>query len=173
MKLADRIKKAAENRLVYCAVVVAVVVLFLLQAFLFAHRLPSRVDEGSFLVKGYYFITGRYQPFADYGPWTNNMPLAYWIPGIPQALFGPSLLVGRYFAIFAALLTLTGIWVVVRRLAGKWWAIFAAAALALSPAWIATNVQAVSQVLVACQVAWLLVFLLGDEIGRASCRERV
>jgi 4-amino-4-deoxy-L-arabinose transferase-like glycosyltransferase len=163
MKLADRIKKAAENRLVYAAIVMSVVLLFLVQAFLFAHRLPSRVDEGSFLVKGYYFISGRYQPFADYGPWTNNMPLAYWIPGIPQALFGPSLLVGRYFAIFAALLTLTGIWTVIRRLAGKWWAVLAAAALALSPAWIATNVQAVSQVLVACQVAWLLVFLLGDE----------
>jgi hypothetical protein len=162
MKLETFFQKVRNNHYVYAAMLVLLLAVFLTQAFLFAHRLPSRVDEGSFLVKGYFFVTGKYRPFADYGPWTNNMPLAYLIPGIPQALFGPGLLVGRYFAIVAALLTLVALWLVSKRLAGRWWALLPVAALALSPAWVATNVQAVSQVLVACQVAWLLVFLLDE-----------
>ena len=163
MKIDTLVNKIKESRLAYVAILVVILAVFLAQALLFAHRLPSRVDEGSFLVKGYFFISGKYQPFENYGPWTNNMPLAYLIPCIPQVLFGPGLQVGRYFAIFAALLTLIGVWVVSRRLAGTWWALLPITTLALSPAWIATNVLAVSQVLVACQVAWLLVFLLGEK----------
>jgi len=163
MKIKTLFDKIKDNRFAYATIMVVILVIFLAQAFLFAHRLPSRVDEGSFLVKGYYYASGQYRPFQDYGPWTNNMPLAYIIPGIPQALFGPGLLVGRYFAIFAALLTLIAVWLVSKRLAGRWWALLPTAALALSPAWVATNVQAVSQVLVACQVAWLLFFLLGEK----------
>ena len=163
MTIKNRFARLKNRPITYAVIVVAILIIFLVQAFTFAHRLPSRVDEGSFLTKGYFFVSGRFQPFEDYGPWTNNMPLAYFLPGIAQAAFGPGLLAGRYFAIFAALLTLIGTWVVSKRFAGKWWALLPIGAFSLSPAWVATNVFAVSQVLVACQVAWLLVFLLGDE----------
>ena len=146
---------------IYSICILLSIGIFLFQSITLAHRLPSQMDEGAFLTKGYLFVTGRYTPFEDYGPWTNNMPLAYIIPGIPQALFGPSLVVGRYFAILTALLTLLGIWITVNRLCGKWWALFAIAVLALNNAWIAMNVQVFSQVTVACLVSWMLVFLLG------------
>ncbi len=163
MKIKTILQKGKKSRLAFGVLAGLIVLIFLIQAFTFAHRLPSRVDEGSFLAKGYLFASGRYRPFADYGPWTNNMPLAYIIPGIPQVLFGPGLQTGRYFAILAALLTLAGIFIASQRFVGKWWALLPVAALSFSPAWVASNVQAVSQVLVACQVAWLLVFLLGEK----------
>lgn len=163
MKEKKYLSTIKNSKVIYYCLIGLILAVYFLQAFSLAHQLPSRVDEGSFLTKGYFFISGKYKPFEDYGPWTNNMPLAYLIPGIPQVLFGPGLKVGRYFAIFTAFLTLIGLWVLTKRLVGKWWSILPMLAFVLSPAWIATNVQAVSQVLVACQVTWMLVFLLGED----------
>ena len=140
-----------------------VVLIFLFLAFTFAHQLPSRVDEGSFLIKGYYYITGRYKPFQDYGPWTNNMPLAYYIPGLAQTIFGPGLKTGRYFAIFLTILNLTGIWILINRLKGKWWALFGVLVLSINPAVIGIYVQAISEGIVACLLTWALVFLIGEK----------
>jgi len=157
------IQSIKENKIIYWIVLSIICLLFFYQAFYLAHQLPSRVDEGSFLIKGYYFISGKYKPFEDYGPWTNNMPLAYLIPGIPQFLFGPGLRTGRYFSIFLAFITLIGFWVLIHRLRGKWWALAAVLALSINPSWIGMNVQAVSQGIVACLVTWVMVFLFGDE----------
>jgi 4-amino-4-deoxy-L-arabinose transferase-like glycosyltransferase len=157
------IKGIRENKFIYWIILTAICFLFFYQAFSLAHQLPSRVDEGSFLIKGYFFISGKYKPFEDYGPWTNNMPLAYLIPGIPQFLFGPGLKVGRYFAVFITFITLTGFWVLINRLRGRWWSLAAVLGLSINPSWIGMNVQAVSQGIVACLVTWMMVFLLGDE----------
>jgi 4-amino-4-deoxy-L-arabinose transferase-like glycosyltransferase len=156
-------KRFQNNNLLYGLVLGLVVVAFLVQAVIYAHQMPSRVDEGSFLIKGYDYVKGIYQPFQDYGPWTNNMPLAYYIPGLAQAVFGPGLTTGRYFAIFIALLMLLGMWLLLRRLKGKWWALAGLLFFALNPALIKTYVQAVSQVIVACLVTWALVFLIGEK----------
>ena len=152
-----------DNKWAYWLILALICGLFFAQALFLAHQQPSKVDEGSFLTKGYLFITGRYRPFEDYGPWTNNMPLAYLIPGIPQAIFGPGLMVGRYFVVLVTFTTLAGLWIILRRLIGKWWALAAVFALSINPAWIGLNGLAVSQPLVACLVTWILVFLLGDD----------
>ncbi|MCD6356902.1 MAG: hypothetical protein J7L66_06400 [Anaerolineaceae bacterium] len=162
------IKYIKENKYIYWVVLIIIGFLFFAQAFSLAHRLPSRVDEGSFLIKGYYFVSGKYKPFEDYGPWTNNMPLAFLIPGVPQYLFGPGIRTGRYFAIFMAFMNLIGLWVLMKGLRGKWWALIPALAFSLNPSWIAANVQAVSQGIVACIVTWMMVLLLGKE--RSSWR---
>ena len=156
------ISKLARQPFVYWLLLGIVAAIFLVLAFTSAHRLPSRVDEGSFIIKGYYYVTDRYMPFQEYGPWTNNMPLAYYIPGLAQSLFGPGLRTGRYFAIFITFLTLTGLWVVMRRLRGKWWALLGVSALAINPSLIQTSVQAISQGIVACLLTWMLVCLLGE-----------
>ncbi|MDO9546738.1 MAG: glycosyltransferase family 39 protein [Pelolinea sp.] len=160
MKLFRSLK---DNKSLYWVILIVICVLFFFQAFCLAHQQPSKVDEGSFLIKGYLFISGRYKPFEDYGPWTNNMPLAYLIPGIPQFLFGPGLKMGRYFAMLVTFTTLIGVWALLRRLTGKWWALAAVFALSINPAWIGINVLAVSQALVACLVTWVMVLLLGEE----------
>ena len=156
----DRIR---ENKLLYWILLILIGAAFLTQAVIYAHQMPSRVDEGSFLIKGYYYVKGIYQPFQDYGPWTNNMPLAYYIPGLAQAVFGPGLKTGRYFAIFMAFLMLAAVWLLLRRLKGKWWALAGVLFFALNPALIKTYVQAVSQVIVACLLAWSLFFLIGEK----------
>lgn len=161
-RLRKNIRPPTKN-IFYIACLLVLASVFLYQAFYFAHSLPSRVDEGSFMIKGYYFVSGEYRPFEDYGPWTNNMPLAYLIPGIPQVLFGPGLRTGRYFAAFCAALTLVGVWLVISRLTNRWWALAGVAAFAVNPAWVATNVQAVSQPLAACLTTWMLVLLFGEK----------
>jgi hypothetical protein len=136
--------------------------LFFIQSFLYAHSQASLLDEGAYLVKGYLFATGRYRPYQDYGPWTNHMPLAFLIPGYVQLIFGPGLRTGRYLAVFLSLLILLGIWVVVRRLGGRWWAVLAVWSLALNPAVIKLYSLANSQSLLACMFVWTMVLVLGE-----------
>ena len=155
--------KFKQKSIFYWLFISLVILVFLTMAFTSAHQLPSRVDEGSFLIKGYYYVTGKYTPFEDYGPWTNNMPLAYYIPGLAQVVFGPGLRTGRYFAIFITLINLVGIWVLLNRFKGKWWALFGVFVLVINPAVIRIYVQVISQGLVACLLTWALVFLIGKD----------
>ena len=157
------LKKFIHHPILYFALLGLTIAVFLYLAFTYAHQLPSRVDEGSFLIKGYYYLSGKYFPFEDYGPWTNNMPLAYYIPGIAQYLFGPSLKVARYFMIFLTLLNFAGLYLLVFRLKGKWWALFSILPLAINPALVSMYVQAVSEGVVACLLVWMLYFLIGNE----------
>ncbi len=157
------LKRLSNNRILYLFLLALTISIFLFLAFTYAHRLPSRVDEGSFLIKGYYYWTGKYQPFEDYGPWTNNMPLAYYIPGLAQYIFGPGLRTGRYFMIFLTLLSFTALYLLVNRMKGKWWALFTILPLTINPSLVTMYVQAVSEGVVACILAWMMFFLIGRE----------
>jgi hypothetical protein len=159
----EMLNRPTQKLFLYFLLVSLAIGVFLFLAFTYAHQLPSRVDEGSFLIKGYYFWTGRYRPFEDYGPWTNNMPLAYYIPGLAQYLFGPGLRTGRYFMIFLTLMTFTALFLLVFRLKGKWWALFTVLPLAFNPSLVAMYVQAVSEGVVAFLLSWMMFFLIGTE----------
>jgi hypothetical protein len=91
------------------------------------------------------------------------MPLSFLIPGWMQLLFGPGIRTGRYFAIFFGFLMLLGLWLITRRLAGRWWAVMTIWAVALNPALIKIYSQATSQVLVACMLVWVLYFVVGND----------
>jgi len=82
---------------------------FLLQALQSATRQASILDEGLYLVKGFLFTSGRYIPFQADGPWTNQMPLSYLIPGTIQLLFGTGLRTGRIFSVILGVLILLGL----------------------------------------------------------------
>jgi hypothetical protein len=110
-----------------------------------------------------FIATGQYWPFQDYGPWTNHMPLAFLIPGYAQVLFGPGLRTGRYLAVFLAALMLLGLWITVRRMGGRWWAAGALVAVALNPAGIKIYSLAISEVLIACMLVWVLALILGED----------
>jgi hypothetical protein len=131
----------------------------------FAHTSDSLLDEGAYLYKGLLFVTGRYWPYQDYGPWTNHMPLSFLIPGTAQTLFGAGLRTGRYFMVVVGVLMLAGVWLLGKRFGGRWWALFAVAALALNPALIQFYSIGVTQGLVACMLVWTMVLTLGE--GRA------
>lgn len=138
---------------------------YLLQSWLYAHTQASILDEGAYLVGGFLFASGRYRPFQDYGPWTNQMPLSFLIPGYIQLLFGPGLRAGRYFALLLGALMLLGLWLAARRLAGPGWAAGAVLAVALNPAEVKMYSVAASQVLAAAMLTWTLALVLGE--GRA------
>ena len=137
--------------------------LYVVLAWGHAHGQVSVLDEGLYLYKGYRFAAGDYQPFQDYGPLTNHMPLSFLIPGWMQIVFGAGIRTGRYFAIGLGVLMLLGLWLTTRRLAGRWWAVMAIWAVVLNPGLVKIYSQATSQVLVSCMLVWVLYFALGED----------
>lgn len=137
--------------------------LYLIQAVIYAHTTVSSLDEGSYLIKGIFYWRGVYEPFQPYGPLTNKAPFAFLIPGFAEYLFGPGLRTGRYFSIFLGLLTILGVWTTARRWAGKWMAAGAVWVFALSPMIIKLHARTVSEVVIACMLAWMCVLVLDEE----------
>ena len=131
-------------------------ILYLFQAIKFATVQVSILDEGAYLYKGYLFATGQTTPFQDYGAWGNHMPFSFLIPGYVQTIFGPGLRTGRYFSITLALIMLLGLWIVSRRLGGRWWAMSAIWVVALTPMYSRIYSSAYSQILIACLLIWIL-----------------
>ncbi len=129
----------------------------------FAHIQYSVLDEGLYLYKGWLFASGKYVPFQAYGPWTNQMPLAFFIPGWVEMIFGPGLRTGRMFAFALGMLTILGLWLTARRLGGRWIAAGVVAAVMLNPAATRMLTMAASQGLVACLLVWTMFFSLGEE----------
>ena len=126
------------------------------------HGQVSVIDEGLYLFKGFQFALGNYQPFQDYGPLTNHMPLSFLIPGWVQVLFGAGLRTARYYALSLGILIVVGLWVASRRFTGPWMAAVGIWAVALNPALVKIFSQATSQVLVAAMLIWSLALTLGD-----------
>ena len=157
------IKDQSRNQVMYWGLFLLITVVSLYLAFFYTHQQPSQLDEGAFLVKGYYFVTGQYTPFQEYGFWTNKMPLSFYVPGLAQALFSPGLQTGRYFSIFLFLSSLAALWMLIRRLRGKWWALLGVAVFGLNPTLIMINVKANSQVVAVFFLSWALFFLLGED----------
>lgn len=139
-------------------------VLYLLLGIYYAHSLDVTMDEGTYLMKGLLYLRGDSRPFQDYGPVTNEMPLAFLIPGAVQAIFEPGLRTGRYFSVFLGCLMLLGLWIVTRRLGGPWWAVAIVGLVAVNPANIIFYSLAISQVIVACLLTWTFVLTLGERL---------
>ncbi len=137
-------------------------IVFLIQLIKYATMQISILDEGANLYKGYLFATGQYTPFQDYGPWMNHMPFSFLVPGYVQTVFGPGLRTGRYYSIALALFMLLGLWILSRRLGGRWWAVGAVWAVALNPMFSRIYSSAYSQVLIACLLIWILVLVLNE-----------
>jgi len=137
--------------------------LYLIQAWHYAHTTIPGLDEGSYLFKGDLYLRGVYEPFEPYGPLTNKAPFAFLIPGFAQYLFGAGLRTGRYFAIFLGLLTVLGTWITVRRWSGKWLAAASVWVFALAPTVIKIHAITASEVIIASMLAWMCVFVLAGE----------
>lgn len=155
-------RQGESGRWLRLIVIGAAVLIFFAQAFFMARYFDVTMDEGTYLLKGFLFLKGDYQPFEDYGLWTNKMPLAFYIPGLAQYLFMPGLQTGRYFSIFLSALMLIGLWLTVRRNAGKNWAAVVLLVFALNTGTAYYYMQAITQVITAMLLAWALYFLLGE-----------
>ncbi len=78
-------------------------------------------DEGGYAYGGWLVWTQGWVPYRDF--FTRIPPLLYYIYGIPQSVFGPSLLVARLTSTAFAGLSIGLAAVVARRLAGAWAAV--------------------------------------------------
>jgi len=87
-----------------------------------AFTLDTWMDEGKYLMKGYWYLTGQVPPYSPIDP-TFYMPLPFYSVGAMEWLFGIGYLPGRALAIFFAiaclvLVYLTGARIGHSRLAG-------------------------------------------------------
>jgi hypothetical protein len=133
-----------------------------LSAYYARHLTGSVWDESAYVFKGYLFAAGKDEPFSDFGPWTNHMPLAFLLPGYIQLWFGPSLAAARTNAVVLGLLTLLGLWLIGLRIGGVWWGAAAVWTVVLNPGWVKVFSQVFSQGLVCMLVAVMLAFCVGE-----------
>jgi hypothetical protein len=129
----------------------------------YADSQSSVLDEGAYLLKGYYFVDGKYEPYQDGGPITNHMPLSFLVPGAVQAVFGPGIRPARIFSVVLGAVFIVLLWVGVRRVAGERWAAGAVWITALNPALIKMYSIGTSQVLVAVMLMGILALSLGEK----------
>lgn len=134
---------------------------FIVQIVYYAHSQDSVLDEGLYLLKGYLFATGKYEPYQPYGPWTNKMPLSFLIPGYVQEIFGPGLRTGRYYAVALSILFILGVWIVAKRISGKWGGFAAVSIIALNSGNLELYSMVLSEGLVATMLTWVLVLTMG------------
>jgi len=142
---------------------IGVVIIYLSLGVSYIHHIQPVMDEGTYLLKGKWFLDGTYTPFQDYGPITNKPPLSFISIGISQLILRPGLESGRLLAVFYSVIMLAGLWLTVYKLRGKWWALFSVTLFIISPAWIIYYSRAMTQVVSSMLVAWSLYFLLGDK----------
>jgi len=137
--------------------------LYLLQALAYAFIQTSFVDEGGYLYLGALYARGILRPFQDNGPARWYPPLAYLLPGQVEKWFGESLLTGRFFSVLCGIGMLIAVWLIARRLGGRWWGVAIIWSFALTPIAIQIYSLALSQALVACLLAWSLFFVLAEK----------
>lgn len=159
-KLARLIRRILQHPAAPPAAALVFAMLYAWNSIQFAIHMPSIMDEGAYNYKGLLFVRGDYTPFQPYGPWTNKLPFSFLIPGLAQVLFAPGLKTARLFALSLSMLTLLAVYLLGRRLGGRWWGALLVAAMGLNPALQAIYAQGLSQGLAACLMAWSLVFTL-------------
>ena len=137
--------------------------LYAIQAWAYALFQTSFVDEGGFLYIGYLYARGILRPFQDYGPPRWYPPLAYLIPGQIEKWFGASLLTGRLFSLLCGMGMLIPVWLIARRIGGRWWGVAILWSFVLTPITIQIYSLALSQALAACFLAWSLFFVLAEK----------
>jgi Dolichyl-phosphate-mannose-protein mannosyltransferase len=157
------IRKFQDNTWITPVLTVLGFLLYSIQAWAYALIQTSFVDEGGYLYIGALYARGILRPFQDYGPARWYPPLAYLIPGQIEKWFGESLLTGRFFSVLCGIGMLIPVWLVARRMGGKWWGVAILWSFVLTPVAIQIYSLALSQALVACFLAWSLFFVLAEK----------
>lgn len=150
-------------RFAFLGLLVVGVILYIYQSWVAIHTLRSPMDEGSFVVKGLAFASGKYAPYQPDGFWLNKMPLSFLIPGWVLQFFEPGIAATRYFALVISILFLAGMYLMIRRETNLFLAVGALWIYALNPIAIKTYATATSQGLAACLLVWSLFFFFGKD----------
>lgn len=167
MTLSVKFKDQMISHLSFANILAATgLVVYLVISLVFSQVRFPNLDEGAYLYKGLQFAQGNYTPFEPYGFWTNKMYLPFYLFGWIQLLFEPGLMAPRLLAVLLGSLGVVGLWVVVRRIGNEVFAAIAVWSMVLNPALISIYSIANSQVVVICELVWILVFVLGEDRKR-------
>ena len=162
----DLIGKASDR---FALPILIVCLLFAICQLAFnALTLDTWMDEGKYLMKGYWYLTGQVPPYSTIDP-TFYMPLPFYSVGAMQWLFGIGYLPGRALAIFFAiaclvLVYLTGARIGHSRLAG----VGAAVLVAGYPVTLTYFATATPYAMVSCLSLALILVLLAVRARRIA-----
>lgn len=153
-----------NNPKVAAVVFALLIVTYILNGLRMAESIWFTMDEGSYLIKGYWFLTGQARPFEINGPITNKPPLAFLIPGLSQ-LIQPGIASGRMINVFLLAGSLVGLWMTLRRQGHAWWGNLALLLVVINPAWVEYYTRVMTQTPTVFFLVWSLYFGLGKERG--------
>jgi hypothetical protein len=92
-------------------------VLYIAQCLVYVPRLQTWLDEGNYVMKGWWYVTGAMHPYSDEDA-TSYMPVFLYAMGVVQKLFGVGHLAGRVFSALLGLGCLGLLFVLGPRLLG-------------------------------------------------------
>ncbi len=118
-------------------------------------------DEGGYLYEGWMVVAHGWRPYADFH--TKTLPLLYYLYGIGQAVFGPSVLVGRLEATLFALLTLLMAARLAARLSSRWAAVIVVALFAFNLHAAVAYYRALAMAPTACFFVLALYLAIADQ----------
>jgi len=158
-------KSLKQRKLILTLIGLFLILLYILFNLYRVIYYPVNFDEGSYAYKGYSFVSGEYQPFQDYGFWTNKMPLAFLVPGLFQHL-ASGILTGRLLAMAFGLVALAGSYCLAARLAGQKAGLVVLAVSAFSLSTITNYSMAITQSMTAALLVWAFYFVVQDKDRR-------
>ncbi|MCE5207712.1 MAG: hypothetical protein LLG42_05300 [Chloroflexi bacterium] len=140
------------------AISLIALVIFVVRGLYYVDHQIDNMDEGTYLLKGKYYLEGTYQPYEDGGPITNKGVFSFWILGLSQ-LITPGLRSGRLFALFLSLAMLVGLWLLIRRLSNQTWAAGILLLFSLNGFWVSMYSRALTQSVCAALITFSLLLI--------------
>lgn len=137
------------------------IVTYILVGLRAANSIWFTMDEGSYLFKGFWFLTGQASPFVINGPIANKPPLAFLIPGLSQ-LVQPGIASGRMMNVLLLAATLLGMWLIIRRRHNAWWGNLAILLVLINPAWVEYYTRVMTQTPAIFLMIWSIYFVTSD-----------
>ena len=118
------------------------------EAAVFSQYGTTVYDDGGYAYEGWLTVAHGWMPYRDY--YARVTPLLSYIYGLPQYLFGPSILVGRLTSVVLTLVGLGLGMVCARRLAGDWAAVLTIWLFAVNPSVLSYHFHAYAVGVTAC-----------------------
>jgi hypothetical protein len=99
---------------------IVALLLYIVQTYVAVGYFKSWLDEGKYLIKSYFYVTGKVQA---YGPEdaTGHMPIFFYTLGLWQKIFGVGHISGRLFAVFMGALCLVTLYIISIQIFEKHW----------------------------------------------------
>ncbi len=148
---------AHSFRITLAISVIAGVVFFARGLFYVNHQ-AINMDEGTYLLKGKYYLEGTYEPYQIGGPVTNKGIFSFWILGLSQ-LIAPGVLSGRLFTLVLGTVMLAVLWLIVRRFSNQTWAAAILLLFSLNGYWISLYARALTQPVTSALTVFSVFFL--------------